>query len=353
MMLPGVEFGDYPSITNRRFTFDQFVVGPCNRFAYGAAWAVANDKRNAYNPLYFYGGSGLGKSHLAGAIGNHIHGTEPAAQILCTTAEEFFNEMVSAIRKKEMWGFKEKYRRRCDVFVIDGVHFFSGKEKTQTELSHTLDHLYNSGKQVILTGTMPPNELSHMTDSLKSRLACGLVVDLHPPDLDTRRRILLHKAKVDNVELPDNVLEFLAFQTCGNVRTLEGLLVNLIAKSSLLSRPICLELAQEVAGSFQMTANQKVTIELVQRVVARQYHQEVEQLISRSRRKSVCHPRQMAMYLCRKFTEESLDTIGRAFCRDHASVIHAIGVIERQIRERAGVRREFEFLVKKLGRQCQ
>jgi chromosomal replication initiator protein len=351
MNLPGMALPNPPPVANPRFTFDQFVVGPCNRFAYKAARAVANENRNAYNPLYVYGGSGLGKSHLSGAIGIHIYATQPATRILYTTAEEFVNELVYTIRKNQMREFKEKYRKRCDILFIDGVHFFSGKETTQTELSHTFDHLYNSGKRIILTGTVPPHELSHMTDGLKSRLGGGLVVDIQPPDLETRRRILRHRAEFDGVAVSEDVVDFLASRISGNVRRLEGLLINLIAKSSLLFRPIDLELAQEVIGSLQVTENQRVTISKIQKLVTRQYHLELEQLISRSRRKSVCYPRQLAMYLCRKFTDESLDAIGRAYCRDHASVIHSIGVIERQMRDKARVRREVEFLVEKLGLQ--
>ncbi len=348
MALPGIGSCGRPSVANRRFTFDQFVVGPCNRFAYQAAWVVANGKGNAYNPLYFSGGSGLGKSHLSGAIGNHVRGLDPISRILYVTSEEFVNEMVSSIRKNDMWGFKEKYRRRCDILFIDGVQFLSGKDKTQTELSHTLDHLYNFGKQIILTGNVPPHKLSRMTDGLKSRLGCGLVVDIQPPDRETRRRILRLKAESDGVALPEEVVDLLASRICGNVRQLEGLLINLMAKSSLLFRPIDLDLAQEVMGSFQGAESHRVTIDSIQKVVAQQYHLDVEQLISRSRRKSICHPRQMAMYLSRKLTEESLDVIGRAFCRDHASVIHSIGVVERHIKEKATVRRELEFLVEKL-----
>jgi chromosomal replication initiator protein len=348
MMLPG--FGSYscPSLSNRRFTFDQFVVGPCNRFAYQAALAVAKKKRSAYNPLYLYGESGLGKSHLSGAIGNYFYKVEPVVRIVYVTAEEFVNEMVSAIRKKEMWKFKEKYRRQCDILFIDGVHFLSGKEKTQSELSHTLDHLYHSGKQIILTANVPPHLLSHMTDGLKSRLGCGLVVDIHPPDLETRRRILRRRAEFEGVALPEDVVNLIASRVWGNVRRLEGLLINLMAKSSLMCRPIERELAEEVIGLFEVAENRQVTITSIQKQVACQYQIEVKQLISRSRRKSTCHPRQIAMYLSRKFTNESLDAIGRAFCRDHASVIHSIGVIEREIKDKAKVRREIDFLIEKL-----
>jgi len=351
MSLPGVGAGQ-PTVRNRRFTFDQFVVGPSNRFAYKAAWAVANERPRAYNPLYVYGESGLGKSHLCGAIGDRIRQTQPHTEILYTTAEEFLSEMVAAIRKNEMWAFKEKHRRRCDIVVIDGVHFFSGKQKTQSELSHTLDHLSNGGKQMILTGNVAPHEITHMSEGLKSRLGCGLVVDIQPPDFDTRKRILLHRADFDGVMLSEDVVEFLASAISGSVRRLEGLLVNLMAKSSLLFRPIDLELAQEVVRSFQTLENQKATITTIQNLVAKQFHIGVDQLTSRSRKKSICHPRQIAMYLCRKLTDEALDAIGRAFGRDHASVIHSIGVVERRIREKAGVRREIDFLVEKLTGQA-
>jgi len=324
------------------------VVGPSNRFAYYAAWTVANKRGGTYNPLYLYGESGLGKSHLASAIGNHIFQAEPATRIRFVTAEEFLSEMVSFLKKHEMWRFKERYRRQCNILFIDGVHFLSGKEGTQSELSHTLDHLYHSGKQIILTGNVPPQQLSHMTDGLKSRLGCGLVVDIQPPDLETRKGFLRRRAEFEGLVLPENVVDFIASQTRGSIRRLEGLLINLIAKSSLLSRPLELELAQEVIVLLQGKESHKVTISLIQNAVAGQYRIGVEQLVSRSRRKSVCHPRQLAMYLCRKLTDESLDTIGRAFCRDHASVIHSIGVIERQIREKARVRLEIDFLMEKL-----
>jgi chromosomal replication initiator protein len=349
MILPGVVSRDRPGLEEKRFTFDHFVVGPSNRFAYEAGWAVANDGRGAYSPLYLYGESGLGKSHLSGAIGNHIHGRKPTTQILYTTAEEFVNEMVSGIRKKEMAAFKEKYRRRCDILFIDGVHFLSGKEKTQAELSHTLDHLSNFGKQIVLTALDPPYELPHMSDGLRSRLAGGLVVDIQPPDRETRHRILHHKAALEGVTLPEDVLALLASRISGSVRRLEGILINLVAKSSLLGRSIDLHLAQETIQSFQVEETQRVTIDAIQRLVADQYHIQIDQLISRSRRRSICYPRQMAMYLCRRFTSESLDTIGRAFHRDHASVIHSIAVIEKQIREKARVRREVGFLAQKLG----
>jgi len=351
MNFPGIGFPYRTSVTHSRFTFDRFVVGPCNQFAYEASRVVASEKGNPYNPFYLYGGSGLGKSHLAGAIGNHITVIEPTTRIVYVTAEGFVNEMVTAIRKNGMGEFKEKYRQRCDVLFIDGVHFFSGKKTTQTELSHTFDHLYNSSKRIVLTGAVPPHELTHMTDNLRSRLAVGLVVDIQPPDIETRKRILLHKASFEGVSIGEDVLDLLASQVFGNVRRLEGLLVNLIAKSSLLCRPINLELALEVIGSLQKAENHQVTIDRIQSLVAQQYHLEVDQLVSRSRRKSVCYPRQLAMYLCRKFTNESLDAIGRAYRRDHASVIHSIGVIEKQMREKARVRREIDFLVQKLGLQ--
>jgi chromosomal replication initiator protein len=256
--------------------------------------------------------------------------------------------MVSALRRNEMGEFKAKYRRKCDILFIDGVHFFSGKEKTQTELSHTFDHLYNAGKRIILTGNIPPHQLSHMSDSLKSRLAVGLVVDLHPPDLETRKRILRRRAELEAVTVPDEVIDFVASRMSGNVRRLQGLLINLIAKSSLLSRPIGIELAREVLEALQVKEVRQVTIDMVKKLIGRHYHLHLEQLVSRSRRKSICHPRQVAMYLCRKLTDESLDSIGKAFCRDHASVIHSIGVIEKRIREVARVRREVAFLVERL-----
>jgi chromosomal replication initiator protein len=233
---------------NKRFTFEHFVVGPCNQFAHSAAWAVSNKIGIHYNPLFFYSDVGLGKSHLSTAMGNYMLKKWPETRICLVSAEEFVNEMVTALRRDEIASFKEKYRKCSDILVIDGVHFFSGKPNTQAELSHTLDTLYNCGKQIILTSIIPPEDIPKMGEGLKSRLGCGLVVRLQAPRQETRRRILEAKALAEGVHIPDAVLEYLASHINGNIRQMEGTVIGIIAQSSLMHRPIDLDLARESLG---------------------------------------------------------------------------------------------------------
>jgi chromosomal replication initiator protein len=240
MVLPKMATGPLGGVRlNKRFTFEHFVVGPCNQFAHSAAWAVSNKIGIHYNPL------GLGKSHLSTAMGNYMLKKWPETRICLVSAEEFVNEMVTALRRDEIASFKEKYRKCSDILVIDGVHFFSGKPNTQAELSHTLDTLYNCGKQIILTSIIPPEDIPKMGEGLKSRLGCGLVVRLQAPRQETRRRILEAKALAEGVHIPDAVLEYLASHINGNIRQMEGTVIGIIAQSSLMHRPIDLDLARE------------------------------------------------------------------------------------------------------------
>ncbi len=348
MVLPKMATGPLGGIRlNKRFTFEHFVVGPCNQFAHSAAWAVSNKIGIHYNPLFFYSDVGLGKSHLSTAMGNYMLKKWPETRICLVSAEEFVNEMVTALRRDEIASFKEKYRKYSDILVIDGVHFFSGKPTTQGELSHTLDTLYNCGKQIILTSIVPPEDIPKMGEGLKSRLGCGLVVRLQAPRQETRRRILEAKALAEGVHIPDAVLEYLASHINGNIRQMEGTVIGIIAQSSLMHRPIDLDLARESLRNVVKEEERIITVERIQEVVGRYYRIDIERMKSKSKRKDIYLPRQVAMYLCRKLTNDSLEAIGKAFNKKHASVIYSIANMERKVRDDPREARQIEFLTEK------
>jgi chromosomal replication initiator protein len=349
MVLPKIATGPFGGIRlNKRFTFEHFVVGPCNQFAHSAAWAVANKIGIHYNPLLFYSDVGLGKSHLSTAIGNYVLKKWPETRVCLVSAEEFVNELVTALRRDEIASFKEKYRKHCDILVIDGVHFFSGKPTTQAELSHTLDTLYNGGKQIILTSVVPPEDIPKMGEGLKSRLGCGLVVRLQAPEPETRRRILEAKALAEGVHIPDPVLDYLASHINGNIRKLEGAIIGIIAQSSLMHRPIDLDLARESLRNAAKEEERIITVDLIQEIVGRYYRVDIEQMKSRSKRRGIYLPRQVAMYLCRRMTNESLEAIGKAFNKKHASVIYSIANMEKKVREDPRIAHQIEFLTEKI-----
>jgi chromosomal replication initiator protein len=348
MVLPNMATGPLAGIRlNKRFTFEHFVVGPCNQFAHSAAWAVSNKIGIQYNPLLFYSDVGLGKSHLSTAIGNYMLKKWPETRICLVSAEEFVNELVTALRRDEIASFKEKYRKYSDTLVIDGVHFFSGKPATQAELSHTLDTLYDCGKQIILTSIVPPEDIPKMGEGLKSRLGCGLVVRLQAPGQETRRRILEAKALAEGIHIPDPVLDYLASHINGNIRQLEGTVIGVIAQSSLMHRAIDLDLARGSLRNMVKKEERIITIELIQEVVGRYYRIDIERMKSKSKKRDIYLPRQVAMYLCRKLTNESLEAIGKAFNKKHASVIYSIANMERKVRDNPRTARQIEFLTEK------
>jgi chromosomal replication initiator protein len=337
---------------NGNYTFERFVVGPSNEFAYSASLEVARSPKTRYNPLLLLADVGLGKSHLSCAVGNHIMVNAPQQRVYYITAEGFVNEMVQALKGKKLDLFKEKFRRQCDVLLLDGVHFLSGKAGTQTELAHTLDALQNSNKRIVLTSSLLPQAIPEMEPSLRSRISCGLVVDIKPPDLITRCRILHQKARQEGVELPEPVVEYLAHKVTENVRQLESVLIHLLAKASLLHRPIDLELAEEVIRDLfhELSLPRKPTVQEIVECVCRYFRIEKESLVSRSRKKAVYYPRQVAMYLCRQHTDATLTAIGKAFRRNHASVIHSLAVMQRRCRVDSTARNQVAFLSEQLLR---
>ena len=332
---------------NRRFTFDQFVVGSGNNFAFSASFAIASGDSGLGNSLYLLADTGLGKSHLSHAIGNHILTHDSSTRICYLTAEEFTNEMVVAIKQRRMDGFKERYRNSCDVLLLEEVQFLSGKEKTQAELAYTLDALSRVNKRVIFTGTQFPRDIPKLKSKLQSRLTAGMVTHIEPPDFQTRLKILEKKADNEGIRLPSDVAEVLATHITRDVRQLESCVIGIVAKSSLLEKPIDLRLAHEVLESV-CDSREAISIERVQQVVCHYFKVSVEALKSNSRKKGVVYPRYLGMYFCRKYTDETLECIGRAFNRSHATVIHAVDNISRHIQQKSGVRNQVEFLGQQL-----
>ena len=332
---------------NRRFTFDQFVVGSSNSFAFQAAYAIANGDRGLSTSLYLLADTGLGKSHLSHAVGNHILTQNLNIRVCYLTAEEFTNEMIAAIKSRRMDEFKQKYRNNCDVLLLEEVQFFSGKEKTQAELAYTLDALSRDNKRVIFTGTHFPKDIPKLGSKLQSRLTGGMVTHIEPPDFQTRIKILEKKAENEGVRLPDGIAELVATHITRDVRQLESCVIGIVAKSSLLSEAIDMRLAQEVLESV-CDSREAVSIDRVQQVICQYFKVSVEALKSNSRKKGVVYPRNVGMYFCRKYTEETLEAIGRAFNRSHATVIHAVESISRQIQGKSGVRNQVEFLGQQL-----
>ena len=325
-------------------------MGPTNEFAYTASLEVARSQKTRYNPLLLLADVGLGKSHLSCAIGNHVLQEGPNERVCYTTAEGFISDMVKGIKAKQLDTFKDKYRRQCDVLVIDGVDFLSGKAKTQVELAHTLDALSHAKKRIVLTSNVVPRDIPEMEEALRSRLTSGLVVDIKPPDFPTRCRILQQKARLEGISLPDGATEYLAKRITGNVRHLESALIHLMAKASLLGRPVELDLAKEVVRDLfhDISLPKKPGVQEIVECVCSHFKIERELMLSRSRKKVVYYPRQVAMYLCREHTDSTLTAIGKAFRRDHASVIHSLAVIQRKCVTDSTTRNQVAFLTNQI-----
>jgi chromosomal replication initiator protein len=328
---------------NRRFTFDQFVVGEGNKYAFSAALAMATGKSSRHNFLYLLADTGLGKSHLSHAIGNHILSENPTLRVLYVTTEEFANEMVLSLKQRRMETFKEKYRSGCDVLLLEEVQFLSGKEKTQAEITYTLDSLCQDQKRVVFTGTQYPKDIPNLKSRLQSRLSSGMVTHIEPPDFETRCKILEQKAAHEAIRLPGNVTELLARSITNDIRQLESAVIGIVAKSSLMGKPIDLKLAREVLDGV-CGDRQSIGIDRIVQLICQYFKVSVEALQSNSRKKSVVHPRNLSMFLCRKYTHETLETIGRAFNRSHATVIYAVEAITREMERKAALHNQVEFL---------
>lgn len=311
-----------PPALNDRYRFESFVDGPTNQFAMSAAHAVADHPGTRYNPLFIFGGVGLGKTHLLHAIGHAVREKNPHARVRYVTSEQFVNELILAIRTDKMQAFRSKYRDRCDVLLIDDIQFIAGKEGTQDEFFHTFNDLHSHGKQVIISSDRPPKSLATLEERLLSRFEWGLTADVQPPDEETRRAILLAKADDLNRYVPDEVIEFIAHNSRQNIRELEGALNKVVAYAGLTDRPIDLELVN-LALADTLRRPERISVEQIIDIVCRYYNVTADAIISSSRKSTIAHPRQVAMYLSRTETDASLPQIGAQLGpRDHTTVLH-------------------------------
>ena len=312
---------------NPKYTFDSFVVSSCNQFSHAAAMAVAEQPNCSYNPLYIYGGVGLGKTHLMQAIGNRVN-VRGGTKMRYISSETFMNELINAIRFEKTHEFKESYRN-VDVLLIDDIQFLAGKERTQEEFFHTFNALYDAQKQIVITSDVPPREIPTLEDRLRSRFEWGLIADIQPPDLETKIAILRRNAEADNIDLPDDVALFIASSCSSNIRELEGALIRLVAYASMTNREITIELATETLKGLMPAASPATTSESIQKLVADYYNLKVSQLKSKTNSHQISFPRQVAMYLCKQMTSSSLQEIGRRHGgKHHSTVIHALQKID-------------------------
>ncbi|MCP4401005.1 MAG: chromosomal replication initiator protein DnaA [bacterium] len=318
-----------PGMLNTAYTFEDYVVGNGNRFAHAAAMAVAEQMAGNYNPLFVYGGVGLGKTHLLHAVGNHLLSLRPNLKVLYLSSEQFINELVFSIREDRMRWFRDKYRS-IDLLLVDDIQFIARKERTQEEFFHTFNTLYQARKQIVLTSDCPPKKIPTIAEQLRSRFEWGLIADIQAPVLETRVAILKKKAELQGIELPDDVAIYIATQVRSNIRELEGCLSKMRAFSTFTNHRISLELAKKVLKDmFDAPASRAITVELVQRVVASHFQLSLSDLKSSARSRKITLPRQIAMYLSRELTNQSLLDIGRNFGgRDHTTVMHACKRVE-------------------------
>lgn len=331
---------------NPKYTFESFVVGSSNQFANAACLAVANNPGKVYNPLFVYGGVGLGKTHLLNGIGNFIlkNGSIRPARICFITAEEFTNELINSLRYEKMDDFRNRFRK-MDVLLIDDIQFIAGKERTQAEFFHTFNALYDNAKQIVVTSDKFPRDIINFEERLRSRFEWGLIADIQPPDLETKVAILNKKAELENIHLPQDVGFYLATNIEDNVRVLEGSLIRLSAFASLHNVPIGIDLAKEVMGHIIKEKRKEITLDMIIKEVSNHFSLKVMDLKANRRIKSIIVPRQIAIYLCRKLTNSSLVSIGERFGgKDHATIIHSIRKIEEEIK----VKKELRELVEKL-----
>ena len=335
---------------NPRYTFDSFVVGNSNRFAHAACYAVGESPFKAYNPLFIYGGVGLGKTHLMQAIGHHILDKKPSCSVMYVSSEQFTNELISSIKDDKTSGFRNKYRN-IDVLLVDDIQFLAGKERTQEEFFHTFNKLYEANQQVVISRDRAPRTIPTLEDRLRSRFEWGLITDIQPPDLETRIAILRKKAQTERLNIPFDVLDYIANYIQSNIRELEGALIRLVAYASVNDRTLNMTTATEALKDILPPPRpKKITIEMIQKVIASHYGVEITDLLSKKRNKQIVVPRQVAMYLCRKLTDASYPQIGDQFGgKDHTTVIHAHDKIENEMKVDQELAATIEVLRQKIN----
>jgi chromosomal replication initiator protein len=334
-----------PAELDSRYTFDTFVVGSSNQFAQAACLAVAELPSRAYNPLFIYGGVGLGKTHLLHAIGHQIGQTHPQLRVEYLSTEKFTNELIGAIRYDKTPDFRHRYRT-IDLLLIDDIQFISGKERTQEELFHTFNDLYESHRQIVISSDRSPKEIPEIEERLRSRFEWGLIADIQPPDFETRVAILKKKAELDRVPLPDDLAYFIANKVKSNIRELEGSLVRIRAFCSLTGRDLSLDLAQEVLANIWGSEERLISIDDIQRRVSEVFGVKPHDLRAKTRTKAVAFPRQVAMYLARQLTSDSFADIGKSFGgKDHTTVLHAVNKIEALLQEDPKFRKTLDHVI--------
>jgi chromosomal replication initiator protein len=344
---------DHPQLTPK-YTFERFVIGSSNRFAHAAAVAVAEAPAKSYNPLFIYGGAGLGKTHLLHAIGHYAGSLYPQARLRYVSSEQFTNEFINAIRDDRTGGFQRRYRDN-DILLIDDIQFLEGKERTQEEFFHTFNALHNADKQIVISSDRPPKQIATLEDRLRSRFEWGLITDIQPPDLETRIAILRKKSSADGLNVPDDVLSFIASKVQSNIRELEGALIRVTAFASLNGSPIELALAEIVLKDlFPDEGSREVSVPLIMAETAAYFGLTIEDLTGSNRSRLLVTARQMAMYLTRELTDLSLPKIGQAFGgRDHTTVMHATQKIRGLMRERRSIYNQVQELTNRVKVRAQ
>ncbi|HZJ76761.1 MAG TPA: chromosomal replication initiator protein DnaA [Oscillospiraceae bacterium] len=333
---------------NPKYTFDTFVIGNSNRFAHAASVAVAESPSKAYNPLFIYGGVGLGKTHLMHAIGDYILQNGPKTKVVYVSSETFTNELINSIRDDRNVDFRNRYRT-MDVLLIDDIQFIAGKERTQEEFFHTFNTLHESNKQIIISSDRPPKEIPTLEDRLRSRFEWGLIADIQPPDLETRIAILRKKAQMENMEIPNEVMAHIAKKIKSNIRELEGALIRIIAYSSLTNKEITIELASEALKELFSTEARQLNVDLIKEIVSNRFNIKMEDFNSKKRTRVISYPRQIAMYLTRELTDLSLPKIGEEFGgRDHTTVMHAHNKISNDIETDTDFKQKIERIINEL-----
>lgn len=318
---------------NPKYTFDTFVIGNSNRFAHAACVAVAESPAKAYNPLFIYGGVGLGKTHLMNAIGHYILQNNPNTKVVYVSSETFTNELINSIRDDRNVEFRNKYRH-VDVLLIDDIQFIAGKESTQEEFFHTFNALHESNKQIIISSDRPPKDIPTLEDRLRTRFEWGLIADIQAPDFETRTAILRKKAQMENIDVPDEVMLYIAKKIQSNIRELEGALIRIVAYSSLTNSKVTVELASEALKEIFATKAKQLNTNLIKEVISNKFNVKMEDLISKKRTRAIAYPRQIAMYLTRELMDLSLPKIGEEFGgRDHTTVMHAHNKITNDIQD--------------------
>jgi chromosomal replication initiator protein len=330
---------------NPNYTFNNFIVGSCNQFAHAASIAVAKNPAKSYNPLYIYGGAGLGKTHLMNAIGHFTLNKFRRLKILYITTEKFMNDLINHLQYGKILDFRQKYRS-VDVLLMDDIHFLSGRERTKEEFFHTFNHLYDSQKQIVISSDCPPKEIPHLEERFRSRFEWGLIADLRAPDIETRIAILKNKAELEGVVLPESVALFMADKVHSNIRELEGYLRRVIAYASLKGEIIDLDLAKDALQSLLDSTAQIINVEKIQKIVCHEFKIKLSQLKSKNNSPKVAFPRQIAMYLSKELTKSSLPEIGKKFGgKHHTTVIHSIKKIEKMRKQNPEFNRDINKLI--------